>query len=121
MSNFTIKVNLAKLDGASLQTNPNTGKRALIIPVDEADLFVGQNGAVYLDLAMWENRTQNAYGDTHSIKKSYSKEMRERLGADVVKAKPFLGNAKPMPNSNNNNAQDTAQAPSQTAPNWENW
>lgn len=121
MSNFSIKVNLAKLDGASLQTNPNTGKRAIIIPVDEADLFVGQNGAVYLDLTMWENRTQNAYGDTHSIKKSYSKEVRERLGADAIKAKPFIGNAKPLPDFNGNNQQAVTQAPTQSSTNWDNW
>lgn len=113
MSNYSVKIRLDRLDGASLQTNPNTGKRALIIPVDEADLYVGQNGAVYLDLSMWENRNgANQYGDTHGIKKSYSKEARERLGADAIKNKPFLGNAKPMPEFNNNNAAPAA-APAQ--------
>lgn len=116
MANLTIKVNLAKLDGASLQTNPNTNKRALIIPVDEADLFVSDRGAVYLDLVAWENHggIPDQYGNTHSVKKSYSKEIRERLGAEGVKNKPFLGSAKPLPEFNNNNASAPAAAPAQS-------
>lgn len=94
MSNYSIKINLVKLDGASLQTNAQ-GKMAVVIPVEEADLFVGQNGAVYLDLSMWETRG-NPYGDTHSIKKSYSKARREMLGPDVLRSKPYIGNAKEM-------------------------
>lgn len=110
MPNYTIKVRLDKLDGATLQTNPS-GKRALIIPIEDADLFVGQNGAVYLDLSMWENRNGiDNYGNSHSVKKSYSKEMRERLGADAIKNKPYLGNAKPMPDFGQNNSNNNAPA-----------
>lgn len=109
MSNYSIKINLAKLDGASLQTNPNTGKRALIIPVDDADLFVGQTGAVYLDLSMWEHRSgANQYGYTHGIKKSYSKSARERIGSEQVKLKPFIGDAKPITNLGNQVQQQDA-------------
>lgn len=112
-NNLSIKLNLAKLDGASLQTNPNTGKRAMIIPVEEADLFVSDRGGVYLDLSAWENRDgiPDQYGNTYGIKKSYSKEVRERLGKDGIKAKPFIGNAKPIPVVNNN-VQGAASASS---------
>lgn len=103
MSNYSLKIRLDRLDGANLQTNAQ-GKMALVIPVEEADLFVGQNGAVYLDLTMWESRN-NPYGDTHSIKKSYSKARREMLGPEVVKAKPYIGNAKELVSRGTSNPQ----------------
>lgn len=123
-NNLFIKVNLARLDGASLQTNPNTGKRAIIIPVDDAHLFVGDKGGVFLDLAAWENSNGvvDQYGNTHSVKQSFSKELRESLGMDAIKAKPYLGNAKPIPSANNgNNQQAATQAPTQQSTNWDNW
>ena len=43
MANYSLNINLLKIDGASLQTNPNTGKRAIVIPVEEADIFVNES------------------------------------------------------------------------------
>lgn len=113
MSNYSVKIDLLKLDGATLQTNAQ-GKMAVIIPVEEADLFVGrENKAVYLDLSMWET-PRNPYGDSHSLKKSYSQARREMLGADAVKAKPYVGNAreiKPRASENPQPGMMQAQPP----------
>lgn len=110
MANYTLNVNLLKIDGASLQTNPTTGNRAVIIPVDTADIFVNDNGtAAYLGINMYESRSSQ-YGDSHSLKLKFKKETIDRIGVDAIKAKPFIGNAKEkQPYGDGNNAQ--AQAP----------
>lgn len=94
MANYTLNVNLLKIDGASLQTNPTTGKRAIVIPVDEADIFINEsNTAAYLGMNMYESRNSQ-YGDSHSLKLKFSKATIDRIGVDAIKAKPFIGSAK---------------------------
>lgn len=94
MANYVLSVNLLKIDGASLQTNPTTGKRAIVIPVDEADIFINENKtAAYLGLNMYESHNSQ-YGDSHSLKLKFSKATIDRLGVEAIKAKPFIGNAK---------------------------
>lgn len=94
MANYSLNVNLLKIDGASLQTNPNTGKRAIVIPVDDADIFVNEsNTAAYLGMNMYESRNSQ-YGESHSLKLKFSKATIERVGVEAIKAKPFIGNAK---------------------------
>lgn len=94
MANYTLNVNLLKIDGASLQTNPTNGKRAIVIPVDDADIFVNEsNTAAYLGMNMYESRNSQ-YGESHSLKLKFSKATIERVGVDAIKAKPFIGNAK---------------------------
>lgn len=119
MANYTLNVNLLKIDGASLQTNPTTGKRAIVIPVDDADIFVNEsNTAAYLGMNMYESRNSQ-YGESHSLKLKFSKATIERVGVEAIKAKPFIGNAKEKTPYGSNTA-----APSTTAPasndNW-NW
>lgn len=110
MANYQAKIDLLKIDGASLQQNA-AGKLAVIIPVEEADLFVGKdNRAVYLDLNLWESRP-NQYNNSHGIKKSYSKARREMLGADAIKNKPFIGNASVKPDYNGGVSASSAQQP----------
>lgn len=94
MANYTLNVNLLKIDGASLQTNPNTGKRAVVIPIDTADIYVNESGtAAYLGINMYESRP-NQYNDSHSLKLKFNKETIDRIGVDGIKAKPFIGSAK---------------------------
>lgn len=119
MANYILNVNLLKIDGASLQTNPNNGKRAVIIPVDTADIFVNESGtAAYLGMNMYESRNSQ-YGDSHSLKLKFNKETVDRIGVDAIKAKPFIGNAKEKQPYGDGNAQTSAPAP-QTS-NWDNW
>lgn len=94
MANYSLNVNLLKIDGASLQTNPTTGKKAVVIPVDDANIFVNEsNTAAYLGMNMYESRNSQ-YGESHSLKLKFSKATIERVGVDAIKAKPFIGNAK---------------------------
>lgn len=94
MANYLLNINLLKIDGATLQTNPTTGKRAVILPVEDANIFVNtSNTAAYLGINMYESHNSQ-YGDSHSLKLKYNKEVIDRLGVDAIKAKPFIGNAK---------------------------
>ena len=120
MANYTLNVNLLKIDGASLQTNPTTGKRAIVIPVEEADIFINEsNTAAYLGMNMYESRNSQ-YGDSHSLKLKFSKATIDRIGVDAIKAKPFIGSAKEKQPYGQQPAQSqTASAPSNND-NW-NW
>ena len=110
MANYSLNINLLKIDGASLQTNPNTGKRAVIIPVDTADIFVNESStAAYLGINMYESRNSQ-YGDSHSLKLKFNKATIDRIGVDAIKAKPFIGNAKEKQPYGDNNAQSSAPA-----------
>ena len=120
MANYSLNVNLLKIDGASLQTNPTTGKRAIVIPVDDADIFVNEsNTAAYLGMNMYESHNSQ-YGDSHSLKLKFSKATIDRIGVDAVKAKPFIGNAKEkLPYGQQPATVQAAPAPSNND-NW-NW
>lgn len=93
MANYVLNINLLKIDGAVLQTNPS-GEKAVILPVDSADIFINQSGtAAYLGINMYESHNSQ-YGDSHSLKLKYNKSTIDKIGVDAVKAKPFIGNAK---------------------------
>lgn len=118
MANYSLNINLLKIDGASLQTNPNTGKRAVILPVEDADIFVNENGtAAYLGINMYESRNSQ-YGDSHSLKLKFNKATIDRIGVDAIKAKPFIGNAKEKQPYGDGNAQASAPAASATNYDW---
>ena len=119
MANYSLNINLLKIDGASLQTNPTTGKRAIVIPVDDADIFVNEsNTAAYLGMNMYESRNSQ-YGDSHSLKLKFSKATIERVGVEAIKAKPFIGNAKEKQPYGYNSAAPSAPATTSND-NW-NW
>lgn len=93
MANYSLNINLLKIDGAKLVTNSD-GKQAVVLPVEDANIFVNQTQtAAYLGINMYESHNSQ-YGDSHSLKLKFNKEVIDRLGVDAIKAKPFIGNAK---------------------------
>lgn len=118
MANYSLNINLLKIDGASLVTNPTTGKRAIVIPVDDADIFINENRtAAYLGLNMYESHNSQ-YGDSHSLKVKYSKTTIDRVGVDAIKAKPFVGNAKEKLPYGSGQTQAPEQAPNNDKWDW---
>lgn len=97
MSNYSIKLDLLKLKGAGVTNikGRTATKKCLVIPIEDARLFLGGKG-VYLDLSAWESREQGKYGDTHGVKQSFSKETLDAMSEEERKALPFLGNMRPM-------------------------
>lgn len=91
MANFTIKADLLKLRGAFMMNlkGKTATKRCLVIPVDDAGVFVGEKG-VYLNLVANEMQ-EPKYGDTHFVKVSLDKDAYNALSEEERKAIPILG------------------------------
>lgn len=91
MANFSIKTDLLKLK-AAFMTNlkgKTATKRCLIIPVDDAGLFIGEKG-VYLNLTAIEMR-EPKYQDTHCVKVSLDKERYDAMSEEERNAQPIIG------------------------------
>lgn len=56
MSNFGIKVNLAKLNNVFLRNvqGKESTKRCIVIPIEDNWLFEGEKGGIYLSLSAFE-------------------------------------------------------------------
>ena len=100
--NLNIDINLLAFDGAAVVSikGKTATKKWVVIPVEDNDIYLsaddqGRAKAAYLHLTAWERREPGQYGDTHNVKQSFSKPYRERVGEEVIKQKPFVGNGKP--------------------------
>lgn len=117
MSNFSGRINLMKLkNSAVVSINGRTGaKKCVVIPIDDNHLFVSADEnnkakGVYMDFIAWENRVPLQSGDTHGLKMSLPKDVREKMTADEQKNIPFIGNMKPYEYEAKNSA-DVVDAP----------
>lgn len=91
MANFSIKTDLLKLKAAFVTNlkGKTATKRCLIIPVDDAGLFIGEKG-VYLNLTAIEMR-EPKYQDTHCVKVSLDKERYDAMSEEERNAQPIIG------------------------------
>lgn len=116
MTNFNAKINLMKLKRAGIMSIQGRGEtlRCLVIPVEENHLFISSDEqnkpkAAYLDLTAWELRNPK-YDETHMIKQSLPKEVREQMSDEELKAQPIIGGLKPF-ESEQQNAAGSCDAP----------
>ena len=93
MSRISGKLNLMNLNSIRKIMPGKLGPvECLVIPIEKNKLFVGEKG-VYLDLIAFE--IENKKGDskdTHIVKQSFSKEVREAMTDEQLKSLPILGN-----------------------------
>lgn len=96
MSNLSIKVNLLQLQGAFVTNlkGKTATKRCLIIPVDDANLYVGQKGC-YLNTTAIEMQNSQ-YGDTHCIKQNLDKGIYDTMTEEQRRAMPIIGSVRPL-------------------------
>lgn len=96
MSNSSIKVNLLQLAGAFVTNlkGKTATKRCLVIPVDDARLYVGQKGC-YLNLTAIEMQNSQ-YGDTHCVKQNLEKSVYEAMTDEERRAMPIIGSMRPL-------------------------
>lgn len=93
MSKISSRINLLMLKCSVVNMKAKSGMMdCLVIPIELNGLFKGEKG-VYLDLIAFElaNRKEGSK-DTHLVKQSFSKEIREKMTEEEVKAMPILGN-----------------------------
>lgn len=103
MTNFNAKLNLMKLSRACIMQIQGRGEvlSCLVIPVEENHLFVSTDEATnrpkaaYLDLSAWELQNPK-YDETHMIKQSLPKEVKEQMTEEQRMSMPILGGLKPM-------------------------
>lgn len=115
MVNYNMKLDLSKLKNACVKElkGKNGEVKCLIIPIDDNNLFVSEKtGSVYLDCECKE--VQNpTYGQTHFIKRRYTKEQYYQMDAEDRKNIPIMGNLTPMKEWNNNTNNGNNQQQSQ--------
>jgi len=89
------KINLLQLHAVRKMINGQLGLvECLVIPIEKNKLFVGDKG-VYLDLIAFEvdpAKRKADSKDTHLLKQSFSKEVREAMDEQELKALPIIGN-----------------------------
>lgn len=101
--NFQARVDLKKLPAAgvaNIKGRDGQLHKCLVIDIDKAHLFHSEKGAVYLDLIVWENPNGlSQYGDTHMVKQSLSKAVRDSLATLPQEEREaqtrILGNMRP--------------------------
>ena len=122
MNSYSGKMNLLKFKNACIVTvqGKTQAKRGVFIPVDDNNLFISADEDLKpywskssrvlrdLDFMAWENQQPGKYGDTHSLRQSLAKEVRDRMTEDELKAVPYFGNMKPYEATN---AAQTVAAP----------
>ena len=93
MKRVSAKVNLMQLNAVRKMFKGQLGEvECLVIPIEKNKLFVGEKG-IYLDIVGFELKEPNKDSkDTHILKQSFSKEEREKMSDEQLKALPILGN-----------------------------
>jgi len=85
------KINLASLTHV-IQT-AKSGQECIVIPVDTNKLFKSEKGNIYLDIIAFDVKNPaEGQKDTHIVKQSLQKEVREKMSEEELNAMPILGN-----------------------------
>lgn len=116
MTDYNGKLNLLKLKRAGVMQIPGRTEvlRCLVIPIEENNIFISTDEnnrpkAAYLDLTAWALKNPK-YEETHMIKQSLPKEVREKMTDEEKKAMPILGGLRPA-NFEALNGASTCDAP----------
>lgn len=101
--NYQVKQNLLRYNNAFVMTikGKSSQKQCVCIPIEDNYLYVSADDnlkpkAVYSDInANQYEDGKSPYGDTHYLRLSVPKEIREKMTDEEKKAIPYLGNMKP--------------------------
>ena len=89
------KLNLAILKHKVLELKGKSGMvKGIFIPIEANHLYHSvEKGNVYLDLVGFDiTKPAEGQKDTHLVKQSFSKEIREKMTEEEKKAVPVIGN-----------------------------
>jgi len=88
---ITGKLNLMNLKASRKMYKGKSGEmECLVIPIEINNLFVGEKG-IYLDLVAFERKKKEKNEDTHLVKQSLPKELREKMSKEELESMPILG------------------------------
>lgn len=89
---ITLKLNLLNLKCQVKRMKAVSGEiDCLVIPIDKNSLFKGEKG-IYLDMIAFEIKNKEDNNDTHIIKQSFPKDVRDKMTEDELRVLPILGN-----------------------------
>ena len=97
MSNYSIKIDLQKLQNAFLRkfTGKNATKTCICIPIeDNPSLFLGEKGCYLRTVANAQENSQ--FGYSHYVRGDIPREMYDQMTEEQRKSFPILGNMKPI-------------------------
>ena len=96
------KINLASLNHKIADFGQKGSKetiKCIVIPIKKNHLFMSDKGNVYMDLVLFKrkepqkNEETGAVEQTHLIKQSLPKEVREKMSEKEKMEQPIIGNA----------------------------
>lgn len=86
------KLNLGQMKHVVQTKKGKTGDiECLVIPIEQNNLFKGKDGNIYLDLVAFPLKDPK-HNDTHLVKQSLPKDVRDKMTEEEQKAMPILGN-----------------------------
>jgi hypothetical protein len=104
------KINLGQLEHVVMKKkSKESGEiECMVIPIEKNHLFKGKDGNIYLDIVAFELKDPK-HNDTHLVKQSFPKEVRDKQTEEEKNSTPILGNL-------NVNAGGGGSAPNNPAP-----
>lgn len=97
MGNIYGKLNLAQMVHVPMTKKGKSGDmvEGIFIPIKKNNLFKSEKGNIYLDLIAFEVAPEKRKGeDTHLVKQSFSKDVRDKMSEQEQNDLPILGNLK---------------------------
>jgi len=94
------KINLAKLTHVITKKKNKAGDviEGIFIPIEMNHLFKSDKGNVFMDLVAFDSVNEE-YKQTHAIKLSIPKDVRDKMTDEEKNATPFIGHLNANPRS----------------------
>lgn len=102
------KINLAALSSHKIAEFPVKGSdekiKCIVLPIDKNNLFLSDKGNVYLDIVAFELKSptvdkDGAVTQTHLVKQSLPKKVRDAMSKDEQMNQPIIGSMAILDNS----------------------
>lgn len=94
------KINLAALPSHKIIKVNVGGEQvdAILLPIKKNNMFLSEKGNVFIDLVLFENKEpmkdkDGAIIQTHMIKQSFPKDVREKMSKEEKMNQPIIGSA----------------------------
>lgn len=93
MKNFTVKINLALMNGVKTITSKKDNEKYVCIPLSDNYIFEGKKG-LYLDLTAYSY--DGKYGESHFLKNRIPKDIYEKMSEEDKRNTQIIGSMSPL-------------------------
>lgn len=93
MKNFTVKINLASMNGVKTITSKKNNEKYVCIPLSENFIFEGRKG-LYLDLTAY--CYEGKFGESHFLKNRIPKDVYEKMSDEDKRNTQIIGSMSPL-------------------------